>query len=246
MTSTLRTNGRFCNHFIRNICVSMIARKFDLAVTYSYENEMKSMGIELYNGSNTYNTFTILNDINFLHYLNIEPSIRENFSFTANSYFQTRAISRVLNEYINSPKIRELVISANKFSQRYTTNNDIFIHVRLGDVEFYNPGLTYYDKAIKNLLHTNPTNIYISSDTMEHEICAMIISKYNAKVINYDFIDTLKFASTCKHLILSHGSFSATIGNLGFYSDVYYPKYDPRKMWYGDMFTGHGWNEIAF
>ena len=48
MTTTLGTNGRFCNHFIRNICVSMVARKFDLAVTYSYADEMKSMGIEKY------------------------------------------------------------------------------------------------------------------------------------------------------------------------------------------------------
>jgi hypothetical protein len=246
MTSTLGTNGRFCNHFIRNICVSMIARKFDLTVTYSYENEMKSMGIELYSGTKMYHSSTVLNDINFLHYLTIEPFIRENFSLSSNAYFQTKDISKVLNEYLQSPEIRDPVITANKFSQRYNTNNDIFIHVRLGDVEFYNPGFAYYDNALKLLISKNPANIYISSDTIQHEICAMIISKYNAKVIDYDYIDTIKFGSTCKYIILSHGSFSATIGNLGFYSEIYYPKIDPRKTWYGDMFTGHGWNEIAY
>ena len=246
MTTTLGTNGRFCNHFIRNICVNMIARKFDLAVTYSYENEIKSMGIELYNGSNIYQRSTILNDITFLHYLTIEPSIRENFSLTANSYFQTKAISKVLNEYLHSSDIRGPIIAANNFSKRYNTNNDIFIHVRLGDVESFNPGFIYYDKTIQELLNKKPDTIYISSDTIHHHICKMIISKYNAKVIDYDYIDTIKFGSTCKYIILSHGSFSATIGNLAFYSDVYYPKYDHRKIWYGDMFTGNGWNEVPY
>lgn len=246
MTSTLRTNGRFCNHFIRNICVSMIAKKYDLAVTYSYDSEMKSMGIQLYNGSKIYMRSTDLNDINFLHYLySVEPTY-ENFNIKMHTYFQTKAISNILYQHIRLPEIRDPIIRANKFSNRYNKNNDIFIHVRLGDVELYSPGFAYYDKTIKLLSNKNPTSIYISSDTINHLICKMIISKYNAKVIDYDFIDTIKFGSTCKYIILSHGSFSATIGNLGFYSDIYYPKIDPRRTWHGDMFTGHGWNEISY
>lgn len=245
MTTTLGTNGRFCNHFIRNICVSMVARKFDLAVTYSYADEMKSMGIELYNGSNTYQRSTALSDINFLYYLNREPFIRENFTIHQHTYFQTKDISEVLNRYLHLPEIRDPIIRANKFSQRYNTNNDIFIHIRLGDVEMYNPGLAYYEKAIQLLSNKKPHNIYISSDTINHLICKMLISKYRARVIDYDYIDTIKFGSTCKYIILSHGSFSATIGNLGFYSDIYYPRMDPRKTWYGDMFSGHRWNEVA-
>jgi hypothetical protein len=246
MTTTLGTNGRFCNHFIRNICVSMIAKKYDLDTTYSYDSEMKSMGIELYTGSNRYKTYTVLNDINFLHYLySVEP-VYKNFTIRIHTYFQTKAISNLLNQHIKLPEIRDPIIRANKFAQMYNNNNDIFIHVRLGDVELYNPGFGYYDKAVKLLNSKNPNNIYISSDTIDHLICKMIVSKYNAKVINYDFIDTIKFGSTCKYIILSHGSFSATIGNLGFYSDIYYPKIDPRRVWYGDMFTGNGWNEITY
>lgn len=245
MTTTLGTNGRFCNHFIRNICVSMIANKYDLSVTYSYDSEMKSMGIDLYSGSKRYNRYTELNDVNFLHYLySVEP-FYENFTIRFHTYFQTKAISNLLNQHIKLPEIRDPIIRANKFAIRYNTNNDIFIHVRLGDVEHFNPGFAYYDKAVKFLTTKSPNNIYISSDTIDHLTCKMLILKYNAKVIDYDFIDTIKFASTCKYIILSHGSFSATIGNLGFYSDIYYPKIDERKVWYGDMFTGNGWNEIA-
>jgi len=45
----------------------------------------------------------------------------------------------------------------------------------------------------------------------------------------------------CKNIILSHGSFSAVIGYLGFFSKIYYPEYDLNKIWYGDMFSINNW-----
>jgi hypothetical protein len=222
----------------------MIARRHDLATTYSYEDEMKSLGIQLHNGHKTYKTSSPLNDVNFLHYLNIEPSVNHNFSLHLHTYFQTKAISNVLHNYLKLPEVRDPILRANKFAHRYNSNNDVFIHVRLGDVALYNPGFSYYDKTMQMLSYKKPQYVYISSDSIDHTICKLLIAKYSAKVIDYDYIDTLKFASTCKYLILSHGSFSATMGNLAFFSEIYYPKYDPRKVWYGDMFTGNGWNEV--
>jgi len=35
--------------------------------------------------------------------------------------------------------------------------------------------------------------------------------------------------------------FSYTIGNLAFYSTIFYPKFETNKMWYGDMFSIDGW-----
>ena len=46
------------------------------------------------------------------------------------------------------------------------------------------------------------------------------------ELLHYNEIDTIQFGSTCKNIILSHGSFSAMIGNLSFYSNIYYPKID--------------------
>ena len=59
-----------------------------------------------------------------------------------------------------------------------------------------------------------------------------------------DEIRTFQFGSTCKNIILSHGSFSAIIGYLAFYSNIYYPKYDENKKWYGDMFSINNWIEL--
>jgi hypothetical protein len=65
-----------------------------------------------------------------------------------------------------------------------------------------------------------------------------LLSLYpSAKLINFDEINTFQFASTCKNIILSHGSFSAVIGYLSFCSNVYYPEYELNKIWYGDMFS---------
>ncbi|NDB84519.1 MAG: hypothetical protein EB127_17720 [Alphaproteobacteria bacterium] len=246
MTTTIGINGRFCNHFIRNICVSMIARKHNLFTTYSYADEIKSLGIELYSGNKKYNQALYLNDINFIDYLYNEPPVNKNFLILFHTYFQTKAISNILHNYLHLPEIKTPIINANRFKARYNSNNDVFIHVRLGDVVNYNPGLAYYEKVIQMISYKNPGDIYISSDSIDHITCKLLISKNRAKPIEYDYLDTIRFGSTCKYVILSHGSFSATIGNLAYYSDIYYPKYDPRKIWYGDMFTGNGWNEVSF
>jgi hypothetical protein len=89
-------------------------------------------------------------------------------------------------------------------------------------------------------------NIYIATDNATHKMVNMIVKKYpSAKFLDLDEVQTIQFASTCKHIILSHGSFSAVIGYLAFFSNVYYPSYKlARKIWFGDMFTIEGWKEV--
>jgi hypothetical protein len=64
------------------------------------------------------------------------------------------------------------------------------------------------------------------------------------KLIEFDEIKTIQFASTCKNIILSHGSFSAIIGFLSFFSNVHYPEYESHKIWYGDMFSINNWIKL--
>jgi hypothetical protein len=88
----------------------------------------------------------------------------------------------------------------------------------------------------------NFDNIYISTDDRSHNIIKEIMNTYpNASLIEYDEIKTIQYASTCKNIILSHGSFSAIIGYLSFFSTVNYPEYEANKIWYGDMFSINGW-----
>jgi hypothetical protein len=100
---------------------------------------------------------------------------------------------------------------------------------------------------MKTIRDVNFDKLYISSDDASHLIITQILQNYpHAKIINYDEIQTIQFASTCKNIILSHGSFSAIIGYLAFFSNISYPEYQNDKMWYGDMFSINGWNKILF
>mgnify|MGYP006925716681 CR=1 FL=1 len=63
-------------------------------------------------------------------------------------------------------------------------------------------------------------------------------------IIDYDEIQTFQFASTCKNIILSHGTFSAMIGYLGFFSNVYFPNKNPRWCPLG-LFSNKGFIPIT-
>ena len=84
--------------------------------------------------------------------------------------------------------------------------------------------------------------LYISTDEEDHDIVKTIMLNYpSAILVSQDEIKTFQFASTCRNIILSHGSFSAIIGYLSFFSNIYYPAYEADKIWYGDMFSIDTW-----
>jgi hypothetical protein len=127
----------------------------------------------------------------------------------------------------------------NPFNERYNTNNDLYIHLRLNDMRQYNPGINYYMNAIKSIEFEN---LYISTDEPTHDIIKQIINSYpDTKILDYNEILTIQFASTCKNIVLSHGSFSALIGYLSFYSKINYHEYESNKTWYGDIFSINSW-----
>ena len=137
------------------------------------------------------------------------------------------------------------IIKTNQFKERYNTNNDLYIHVRLSDATRWNPGITYYTNAIKNI---NFDKLYISTDDVNHNIIIKLQELYpSSLLVKGNEITTIQFGSTCKHIILSHGSFSAIIGYLSFFSNIYYPEYELDKMWYGDMFSidSDNWKKLS-
>ena len=135
------------------------------------------------------------------------------------NYCQTSYTSRLYLKYLYDNK--NSIINSNPYKNRYNYNNDVFIHVRLGDVVNKNPGLKYYTNVLESI-HFDKG--YISSDSIDHSICKELIAKYNLTVIILDEIQTIQFASTCKYIILSNGTFSWMIGSMGFFSKVWYPK----------------------
>jgi hypothetical protein len=243
MTSTVPSKdyGRLGNQFIRNLAVSLLAEKYNLNVDYHNKDLYNKLGIELFSGDNSYNSIQDLTDDN---YFTIYNSDELNYNLNPNNnFFQTKEISNFLYTYLHTEKVKLNIINNNPFKERYTKNNDLFIHVRLGDIQHYNPGIKYYINAIKKI-HFD--NLYISTDSRDQNIIIELLQLYpSLQLINYDEISTFQFGSTCKHIILSHGSFSAIIGYLSFFSNIYYPEYQLNKMWHGDIFSIDKWIKLS-
>ena len=240
MTSTSDT-GRLGNQIIRNLAVSLLAEKHNLKVNYYNKNLIEKLGIELFNGSNKYSSFKYLTDDNYFTIYNcnkLDYNLQPNKDF-----FQTKEITNFLYNYLHTDKIKSNIILNNQFRERYNKNNDLFIHIRLTDAARFNPGITYYINAIKNIKFDN---LYISTDDKNNSMIIELMQLYSSvQLIEFDEITTFQFGSTCKNIILSHGSFSAIIGYLAFFSNIYYPEYELNKIWYGDMFSINNWIKLT-
>jgi hypothetical protein len=235
--TTTSMNGRLCNQIIRNLAVSLIAEKNNLHVDYCNKELIEKIGIYLFNGEYTYDNTIILDDNNYFNIYNCDKII-SNLN-PNDSFLQTKDIIHLLYNYLHTDKIQQNIIYKNSFNNRYNNNNDLCIHIRLTDVEKYNPGLDYYMKTIKMVDYNN---LYITTDDKSHNIIQTIIQYYpNTIIIEFDEIKTIQFASTCKNIILSHGTFSSVIGYLSFYSTIYYPEYEKDKLWHGDLFSINNW-----
>ncbi len=237
MTTTGK-NGRLCNQIIRNIAVSLIAEKNDLYVNYcNKELIVDSLGIKLFSGKKQFDNTILLTDGNYFDIYN-SPELQSNLN-PNNDYFQTKAIINLVYNYLQS--LKENIIQKNPFNNRFNNNNDLIIHIRLTDVARFNPGINYYLETIQTITFDK---LYITTDDKSHNIIKQIIAKYPETIIvNFNEVKTIQFASTCKNIILSHGTFSACIGYLAFSSIVHYPKYDTNNMWHGDIFSINNWIE---
>jgi hypothetical protein len=239
MTSTICI-GRLGNQIIRNLAVSLVAEKHNLSVKYSNDQLISDLGITLFSGANTFNETDILNDDNYFSVYN-SANLTHNLSPNSihNCFFQKKEIIDLIYDYLHRDVIKLNIINKNPFKARYNTNNDLYIHIRLTDAAQWNPGINYYMNAIKSIKFDN---LYISTDENKHDIIKQIITSYpNAKILNYNEVLTIQFASTCKNIILSHGSFSAIIGYLSFFSEINYSEFEQGKIWHGDLFSINNW-----
>ena len=242
INNTNTHNGRLGNLFFINMALHFIALKTNLQCRYKYISQFEKLGIHLFSGNNTYHNNLILTDTNFLDIIK-SSNKTQNIIIDNDNWFQTTDFSLFLKKYFNMTYPKFKIINNNIFKNRYDNNNDLFIHIRLGDVTNNIGDITkYYDKM---LLETTYVKGYISSDSIENEICKYFIDKYNLMIVNACEIDTIMFASTCNNIILSGGTFSWLIGFFAFYStNICYP--NMKERWYGEIFSVHDWNCVNY
>jgi hypothetical protein len=226
------TGGRLGNCIIRNFAVSRIAERFDLKVHYWREDDFHKLGISLFSGRKSYAKKLMLTDENYFAVYCLE---KLEANLVSPDYYQAKEITDLL--YAHVRKVQPRIRSCNPFRDRYGANQDVFVHVRLGDVPLFSPGLYYY---IHNLESLDFDRMYVSTDSPDHPIVQRLLEFPRSFLFQRDEVATLQFASTAKYVVLSHGTFSGIMGYLAFDSTVYYPEY-PWMMWHGDMFSIPGW-----
>ena len=239
MSKTGESNGRLCNQIIRNMALSLLAEKNDLYVEYSnYDIINNKLGIELFIGKNKYDKTIVIKNNNYMDYFKNNNIIKQNFDFMGD-YFQTEEITTILHNHLK--KNMKNIIAKNPFKQRYQNNNDIFLHIRLTDAKGWNVGIDYYIYCINCL---NYDNIYIGSDNFDDDLIKNLKTLYPKVIfIKKNPTETIQFGSTCKHIVLSHGTFSAVIGYLGFFSNVFFLNKNPK--WCPiDLFINKGFYPI--
>jgi len=237
-----KTRYRFGNLLFFTYIIDYIARINDLPIFYTQYDDIIKLGIPLYTvGKTVYENCYEVNDttVNSIFEKN-EVFKNKNIIInnkTINNFLQTPTTARYIKDLINNNK--ENVMKCNPYTY---TNNNLFIHVRLGDIAgVLNQPYEYYDKVLSELQFDKA---YISSDSIDHILCKELIKKYNLSVFKSTEVDTIQFGSSCKHIVVSAGTFSWYIGAFSFDSNVYYPEI--KKQWHGDIFVFPEWKKIKY
>lgn len=237
--------GRFGNHFIRDVAMSLLAKRHNLHIRYCSNDLIESLGIDLFCGTTIHEDTQVLTDSTYFNFYNSAMLTCNLNPNTAYSYLQVKEIVDMIYEYLRTHEVQSKIISYNPFKYRYNNNNDLYVHVRLGDVIRFSPGLVYYMNAIKNVKYDK---LYISTESPDHEYIETLLKEFpGSHLLPYDEIKTIQFASTCKHIILSHGTFSAVIGYLAFFAEnVYFPEFEKNKVWYGAIHFIPSWTKLSY
>lgn len=243
--TTVAPYGRFGNHFIRDLAMMFIAKKNNLHINYCSHDLIESLGIDLFCGTAIHEDTQVITDSTYFNFYNSERLMCNLNPNTNYSYLQVKEIIDLIYEHLHRDEVKSKIMSYNPFNHRYNNNNDLYVHVRLGDVIQSSPGLVYYINAIKNVTYDK---LYISTESPSHEYIETLLKEFpRAELVTYSEVKTIQFASTCKHIILSHGSFSSMIGYLAFFAEnIYFPEFEKGKIWYGAVFFINSWKKLSY
>lgn len=233
--------ARFGNLFFLNICLHMFSQKFDLKCSYKYEKDFNKLGIYFNKGNKIYKKNILLTDRNFENVLESDISPR-NIIINNSVWFHTNRFCGMIKDYFDRNNLFANIRTQNLYNSKYNNNNYLFIHVRLGDVSNKTCNLEkYYSKTIESLRFDKG---FIASDSINHDLCKLLIDKYKLTIIDMSEVGTIMFGSVCKNIILSGGTFSWLIGFLALdTSKIFYPEL--KDKWYGDIFSFSNWNKIT-
>lgn len=129
------------------------------------------------------------------------------------------------------------------FSNDFQKNDDIFVHIRMGDVSSFNPGFDYYKKSIEKCDYNKG---YISSDSPESTIVQSLSKEFSLEICTIDNpVILIDLARKSKNLVLSRGTLSWWMGLLSIADKIFVPgtiNYPNKNLDFtGDIFVYEDW-----
>jgi len=223
--------GRLGNNLIQYFAAYIFSKKFNLKLnvnpTSDFYSIVKDTTIDGNVGMNTIE----INDNNFLSYLESDELELNNYHL--NGYFQ-------LKDFLQ--KYEDDIKSNINLTYKEVDKNFVFVHYRIGDVinDCRMLPVEYYIEALEKL---NCKGGYISSDSIGHNFCQILINRFNLMPVSLSPIDTINFAKDFNNIILSDGTFSWCIGFLSNANNIIYNKRE--YFWHGDIFFDR-WESLSW
>ena len=226
--STVCTPGRLGNRLFHNLAASALAEKYDLATEYDEDEAFTQLGLPLAFGSRRMvaGPAILVDDARFEELIAAPSSsvLDARFQLSTSSFFQYHAFACRSRAWLRSPFVRNALLAANPWRERANANDDVFVHLRLGDIDKTHPhssrAYTDYISAIVNVTATDggrkKGRIVVASDEPNRFEVRAIVDHFSGEILDLDRISTWQFGMLCKHLVLSESTFSWAVAAMHF------------------------------
>ena len=234
-------DGRLANQTIQLLGYSILAEKLDLKISNMPEFEIiERFGLKIFCKGRKLKSDKIIvyrdKDLELLtrdDFVTNEPiEFKGNFQV---GWFLKKYNHKLLNMFTLKEEA--------KFD-----SSSIYMMVRLGDMSFFAPPFTFYEKAIKLINKKNKylpkrkQKLFISTDSPKHPLILYFLIKYKFKIINLDSYEKILFARKFNNLILTAGSFNWLSAILSNAENIVYPELE--KSWHPDYYSYFNWSKI--
>ena len=167
-----------------------------------------------------------------------ERTTNVRLKFSESYFYQNPFFARFLYSSLSKTKNDRLLRDT-------SMNENVFVHMRLGDVieENMERPLGDWVTAVQRAIEKGGRNVFISSDTPNHERVRFICEKFNAQILEASPVETILFGSSCAYIVADGGTFSWIICAMA-YRAKHIQYLLKTKDWHGDIFVFPEWERV--